>query len=149
MGAGSDQATLVDDVGRPFQTVLSPDGVHVQLVTSAGGPAPGSPSLGTTVLANTEETAELAATDIFAADAVVPARDGILLIEISSSVAVRVQLKIVRNAVTIVKDLNAGAAIGVNQWFSFEFPVRASDTANLRVGLAATVTALLAFEDKT
>ena len=103
--------------------------------------------LGSQDLANTEETAELANTDIFAADATAP-RDGFVDIGFIGSGAGVWSLKLIRNAVTRVGELKDGLSIGADKWQAFSFPVRSGDDLNLRVDAAMTVTAMISFRDR-
>lgn len=141
--ARSDGSFLIggEDPGG-LQRALALDVLGAAHVTDVNGAL-----LGSTFLANTEETAELANTDIFAADAAV-ARDGWIDLEFYGSLAGIWSMKLIRTATTIVKAVNNGDSIDPDEWQTFSFPVKAGDAINIRVDAAMTVTAGVSFRDR-
>ena len=155
-GAGVTEASVkADGVARTDGSLLAggvdPGGLQRALAVDVNGNLtivdPGGATNGSVSLVDTVETAEAAGVDIFAADGVVP-RDGLIDIEVGGALAAIYELKLVRTATTIVKEINSGKVIGIDDWAVFTFPVKAGDTVNLRQDQAQTLTAMISFRDR-
>jgi hypothetical protein len=101
-----------------------------------------------TALQNVEEVAVLGGADFFTSPAVAP-RDGVFLVEFVGDTAGVLSLEIVRDTTTRLGALEKGEDLVADAWYSWDFPCKSGDEANLQFSVDSQVTAMISFQEKS